>query len=621
MRGSNMGTGGEVVDLTLTTTPSQHEPCFGEGEERAAKRRRTTQHPPLVDLSDEGPSGTGGGGSNGGALLGLVALSAGGDASKLVHGAQERCTGAMQRAGPSSFLSSRQQTHWGDLRDDGDKDKDDSVPVATKPSARFRPRREPGSSGWQGGSGSGEALQQRPELTDLSGDSPRDSAQPTAFFSGQRPGLGSLPRPRKSGTPGRLEPGAGGSAALPVSWRRHTLAQASGAGSPSASQHAMPGRLCGGGDDAAAGGGGGGLASASLRPHRRLPPWGNHSDSPAAALGAAGKAAERRATGGGEQPGGSGGGSLPGAGGGGGGVADDAELARRLQEEDDARLARQVSASMQRQDEDARLSARVDELEALEEQHEAAMAAMAGHGVRSRARRAPRGGGAGAGGGLGAAAPAGVGPSSLAMFESMLAAQMGAPGGGFGGGGGGRGGGPGGPGGWGSMSLAALLFGGPGGGGGGGGGGQFGFGRGGGRGGRGGGGSHGSHGSMREMVAGAAASGIPPHLLFSDRDFTADDYEALCRLDDKVENRKGANQREIDSLPTAVARGPARRGGGGASGGDDDAPPSCSICLEDVAEGQMLRLLPCTHKFHKDCIDKWLKQRASCPVCNRACTG
>lgn len=39
----------------------------------------------------------------------------------------------------------------------------------------------------------------------------------------------------------------------------------------------------------------------------------------------------------------------------------------------------------------------------------------------------------------------------------------------------------------------------------------------------------------------------------SDRDFTADDYEALCRLDENVENRKGATRAEINALPTEVS--------------------------------------------------------------------
>ena len=51
--------------------------------------------------------------------------------------------------------------------------------------------------------------------------------------------------------------------------------------------------------------------------------------------------------------------------------------------------------------------------------------------------------------------------------------------------------------------------------------------------------------SMREAMMGLAHSGLPPSMLFSDRDFTADDYELLCKLDEGVENRKGATQQEM----------------------------------------------------------------------------
>lgn len=44
--------------------------------------------------------------------------------------------------------------------------------------------------------------------------------------------------------------------------------------------------------------------------------------------------------------------------------------------------------------------------------------------------------------------------------------------------------------------------------------------------------------------------------------------------------------------------------------------PSCSICLSDYKDGEVLRLLPdCRHVFHATCIDAWLRLHASCPMC------
>lgn len=42
----------------------------------------------------------------------------------------------------------------------------------------------------------------------------------------------------------------------------------------------------------------------------------------------------------------------------------------------------------------------------------------------------------------------------------------------------------------------------------------------------------------------------------------------------------------------------------------------CCICLGDFAEGEQLRKLPgCGHLFHIDCIDKWLEEHKTCPLC------
>jgi hypothetical protein len=42
----------------------------------------------------------------------------------------------------------------------------------------------------------------------------------------------------------------------------------------------------------------------------------------------------------------------------------------------------------------------------------------------------------------------------------------------------------------------------------------------------------------------------------------------------------------------------------------------CPVCLEDYAAKDVLRVLPaCGHAFHAACIDAWLRQHPTCPVC------
>lgn len=42
----------------------------------------------------------------------------------------------------------------------------------------------------------------------------------------------------------------------------------------------------------------------------------------------------------------------------------------------------------------------------------------------------------------------------------------------------------------------------------------------------------------------------------------------------------------------------------------------CAICVDDFKDGDMLRVLPCEHAFHRECIDEWLvNHSAVCPLC------
>merc|ERR1711976_181297 len=89
------------------------------------------------------------------------------------------------------------------------------------------------------------------------------------------------------------------------------------------------------------------------------------------------------------------------------------------------------------------------------------------------------------------------------------------------------------------------------------------------------------------------------------------------------ENRRGASAEIIDSYPVVVV-------------GEEDCAAkkvdeqnncetsvksneygTCGICLEDYRNGDTKKCLSCPHSFHKDCIDRWLKRVASCPICKK----
>ncbi|KAL3498100.1 hypothetical protein ACH5RR_040832 [Cinchona calisaya] len=47
-----------------------------------------------------------------------------------------------------------------------------------------------------------------------------------------------------------------------------------------------------------------------------------------------------------------------------------------------------------------------------------------------------------------------------------------------------------------------------------------------------------------------------------------------------------------------------------------DEVAQCYICLVEYEEGDSVRILPCHHEYHKECIDRWLKEvHRVCPLC------
>ncbi|NXE43113.1 RN215 protein, partial [Ptilorrhoa leucosticta] len=48
---------------------------------------------------------------------------------------------------------------------------------------------------------------------------------------------------------------------------------------------------------------------------------------------------------------------------------------------------------------------------------------------------------------------------------------------------------------------------------------------------------------------------------------------------------------------------------------------SCAVCLDQFHKSQWLRVLPCSHEFHRDCVDPWLLLQQTCPLCKRNILG
>jgi len=69
-----------------------------------------------------------------------------------------------------------------------------------------------------------------------------------------------------------------------------------------------------------------------------------------------------------------------------------------------------------------------------------------------------------------------------------------------------------------------------------------------------------------------------------------------------------ANGRAIVSLPThTVTQADAA--------GVPDEHKACTICMEEFRVGDEQRTLPCFHRFHTGCVDRWLRRSGTCPIC------
>ncbi|PRQ31306.1 putative transcription factor C2H2 family [Rosa chinensis] len=79
----------------------------------------------------------------------------------------------------------------------------------------------------------------------------------------------------------------------------------------------------------------------------------------------------------------------------------------------------------------------------------------------------------------------------------------------------------------------------------------------------------------------------------------------------EIDAKRGPRLRDMKKLPPLV-----HYGSNGIELSSSRSTTDCAICLEDFSEGESCQVFPmCKHVFHSNCIDHWLVNRSTCPIC------
>ncbi|NXI12265.1 RNF6 ligase, partial [Irena cyanogastra] len=86
----------------------------------------------------------------------------------------------------------------------------------------------------------------------------------------------------------------------------------------------------------------------------------------------------------------------------------------------------------------------------------------------------------------------------------------------------------------------------------------------------------------------------------------------LLNEDDDDDRLRGLTKEQIDNLSTRNY---------GDVHAENERSKMCSVCINEYVTGNKLRQLPCTHEFHIHCIDRWLSENSTCPICRQPVLG
>lgn len=82
----------------------------------------------------------------------------------------------------------------------------------------------------------------------------------------------------------------------------------------------------------------------------------------------------------------------------------------------------------------------------------------------------------------------------------------------------------------------------------------------------------------------------------------------LLNDEEDEDHPRGLTKEQIDNLATRTY---------GQASLEGELGRACSVCINEYAQGNKLRRLPCAHEFHIHCIDRWLSENNTCPICRQ----
>lgn len=88
-----------------------------------------------------------------------------------------------------------------------------------------------------------------------------------------------------------------------------------------------------------------------------------------------------------------------------------------------------------------------------------------------------------------------------------------------------------------------------------------------------------------------------------------------CQLNRTQDSVQQQTMQAIGQLATRRYQARCRQASRWDSASSCSSAPVCAICLEEFTEGQELRIISCSHEFHRECVDPWLQQHHTCPLC------